>query len=189
MIQVLLSATTIKQIVPEINNEISNTLVDNATRLVQGTLLKDSMTQDFYDDFYTRYTTLSGTTFTAAYAYLKENYLDYILAFGVWEHLIITLSYQLNSAGLRLKTTDHSAMAEATDMNFMRKYIENFIDARRKEMSRYIFDHQSDYPLFYSDKWGDMPAKHNFRIGRVANDNINTFPKTENEYPYWRTTK
>lgn len=186
MITVLLSATTIKQIVPEINNEIDNTIIDNATRLVQGTLLKDTLTQDFYDDFYTKYcaSILSGgTPLSTAYQYLKDNYLDYILAYGVWEHLVITLSYQLNSAGLRLKVTDHSTIAEATDITFMRKYIENFIDAKRKEMSRYIFDNQTNYPLYYSDKWGDMPKKANFRIGRVGGGT------SEPDCPYWRTVR
>lgn len=183
MITIFLSATTIKQYCPDINGEIDNTLIDNVTRLVQSTLLKDTLTQDFYDDLYSKWISPTWSVNTA-YVYLKETYLDWILALGVWKHLTINMSYQLNSAGLRIKLSDHSQAAETSDIDFIRKYIDNFIDARRKEMSRYIYDHQSDYPLYYSDKYGDMPAKNNFAIGRVGGTDL-----YDSDYPYWRTIK
>ena len=165
----ILSASTIKQLIPQINNEIDNVLVDNNTVFVQMTLIRDTMTQDFYQDMYNKWT---GHTMTAAYTTLKEEYIDWILALGVWQNIIITQSYQLNSAGLRLKTTDHSVAAEPQDISFMRQYIQNMIDSKRKDMQRYINDNQGNYPLYFSDKYGDTPKTKNFRIGRVANDEL-----------------
>ena len=177
----LMTAIEVKTFCPSINNEVDNAIISGAILLIQDTELKFSLTQDFYEDVISN----SGTT---ANKYLIDNYCKYIIAYSVWQYLVTTLTYQTNSSGLRIKTSDHSQAAEATDMIYVRNYIQNFIDNVRKEMSRYIFDHQSDYPLYYSDKWGDTPAKNDFRIGRVGGGSI-YMPKTENEYPYWRTTK
>lgn len=159
----LMTATEVKTICPAINNEIDNTLINGAILLMQDTELKFSLTQDFYED-------IIANSATTTNKYLIDNYCKYIIAYSVWQYLVTTLTYQTNSAGLRIKTTDHSQAAEPTDMTFVRNYIQNFIDNVRKEMSRYIFDHQTSYPLYYSDKYGDTPVKNNFRIGRVGND-------------------
>ena len=132
----LLSATTVKQLVPEINRTIDDSLIDNATWFVQETLIKDSLSQLFYEDLLSQWGTDSGHTgMTASYTYLKETFLDYILSWGVWKHLIVTLSLQLSDAGLRIKNSDHSNAAETKDLSFMRDYIDNFIDAKRKARS------------------------------------------------------
>lgn len=160
----MLTASTVRTICPEINVNIATTLIDSATVLVQSTLIKDTLTQDFMDDLYGAFT---GNSMSAAYTTLKANYLDYILAYGVYKHLIISQSYQLNEAGLRLKTSDHSSAAEPQDLAFMRDYIDNFIDSTRKTMIRYIEDHQGDFPLYFTDKYGDVPMKNNFKIAKA----------------------
>lgn len=152
----ILSATTIKTICQDINNTISSVLIDQACILMQQTLLKDTMGQMWYDDFYSQF--IGGTYSTANY-FILENYLQYILAFGVWKHLMISLSLQLNDAGLRIKSSDHSVQAESKDMFFYREYIDSFINNKRKEMFRYITYHQSDYPLYYSTKYWDHPQR------------------------------
>ena len=153
----ILSATTIKQICPDINNTINNTLIDQACILQQQTLLKDTLGQMWFDDLYGQFT---GGTYSTPNAYILENYLQYILAFGVWKHLMISLSFQLNDAGLRTKISDHSSLAENKDMYFYREYIDSFINNKRKEMFRYITYHQSDYPLYYSTKYWDHPQRN-----------------------------
>lgn len=154
--------TEIKQNVPSINSEIDDRLINGAILLIQDTLVRESLTQDFYEDLVLN----SGTT---ANIFLIDNYIKQLIAYGVWQYLAVSLSLPLNSAGLRIKTTDHSQAAEAIDITFYRTYIQNFIDNLRKMLYRYIYDHQLDYPLYFSDKWGDSPVKHNFRLGRVGN--------------------
>jgi len=179
--KLLTTVAEVKSIVPSINNEIDNTIIQGAIILVQNTMVRDSLTQDLYEDVVAN----SGTT---ANKYLIDNYIKFLTAYGVWQFLAVDRTLQLNSSGLRIKLTDHSAAAESVDIAFYRTYIQNFIDNVRKEMSRYIFDHQSSYEKYYSDKWGDTPAKNNFRIGRVGGEGAN-YPKIESEYPYWRTIK
>jgi hypothetical protein len=168
----LLSASTIKQIVPEINNTIDNSLIENACWFVQETLIKDTLSQLFYEDLLNKWGTDSGHTgMTVAYTYLKTNYLDYILSYGVWKHLVITMSLQLNDAGLRVKTSDHSVPAESRDLSFMRDFIDNFIDAKRKTMFRYLTDPplQTDYPYYFNGRFNDQPRKmiYDFNIGKI----------------------
>ena len=172
-ILIFLSATTIKQMIPQINGEIDNDVIDGNTKFVQQTLIKDSLTQQFYDDLYLQW---SGGSLSTAYAFLKENYIDWILALGVWANLILTQSYQLNSAGLRLKTTDHSTAAEAADIGFMRSYVQGLIDAKRVEMQRYIEYNPTGYELYWSDKYGDSPKTNRFRIGKVPTEYNNWYP-------------
>jgi hypothetical protein len=175
----LVSVAEVKTLVPSINNEIDNTLIDNAILLIQNTLVRDSLTQDFLEDIIAN----SGTTDNK---YLIDNYLKNLISYGVWQYLAVSLSLNLNSAGLRIKLTDHSQAAEPTDIKFYRDYIQNFIDVTRKEMSRYIFDNQTKYAKYYSDKWGDMPKKANFQMGRVGG--MGQYEEY-NEFPYWRTVK
>lgn len=152
----ILSATTVKDLIPDINNTINNTLVDQACVLMQQTLLKDTMGQEWYDQLYSQFI---GGTYTTANSYILENYLQYVLAFGIWKHLMISMTLQLNDAGLRIKQSDHSGVAESKDLTFYREYIDNFINNKRKEMFRYIEYHSTDYPLYYSSKYGDNPHK------------------------------
>lgn len=161
----LITATEVKTKVPFINNEIDTTLISNAILLVQNTLIKNSLTQDFYEDILTN----SATT---ANSYLITNYIQDIIAYGVWQYLAVSLSLQLNAAGLRIKLSDHSQAAESVDIEFYRGYIQNFIDGARKEMDRYIEDHQADYPYYWSDKYGDKPRTYNFKIGCVGNSTV-----------------
>ena len=168
----LLSASTVKLMVPEINNTIDLTLITNAIWFVQETLIKDTLSQLFYEDLLAKWGTDSGHTgMTTAYTYLKTEFLDWILAWGVWKHLIITMSLQLNDAGLRIKTSDHSSAAESVDIAFMRDYIDNFIDAKRKVMYRYITDpaKPNDYPYWFTGRFPDYPRAmvYDFTIRKI----------------------
>lgn len=153
----MLTATQIKAICYDINNTIADKLINQACILQQQTLLKDSLGQMWYDDLYGQFT---GGTYSTANAYMMDNYLQYILAFGTWKHLMISLSLQLNDAGLRIKSSDHSVQAESKDMFFYREYIDSFINNKRKEMFRYITRHTTDYPLYYSTIYNDHPQRN-----------------------------
>lgn len=157
----LITATEVKALCPQINNEIDNALINNAILLMEDTLLKDALTLDMWEDILAN----SGTT---ANKYLIDTYLKNMLAYGVWQYLVVTMTYQLNSAGLRIKTTDHSQAAEASDMAFIRNYIQNFIDNTRRLMHEYIEDHPNSYPLYYTYEDGKRPHTNNFKIGRVG---------------------
>jgi len=157
----LVTATEVKALCLSINNEIDDTLVNNAILLIQDTLLKDSLTYDLWNDIFVN----SATT---ANKYLIDNYLKNLIAYGTWQFLVVTLSYQLNSSGLRLKVSDHSQLAESTDIQYYRGYIQVFIDNTRRLMNEYIEDHQADYPLYYVYENGMKPNQNNFKIGRVG---------------------
>ena len=162
----MISASTIRQYVPEININISDQLINSATIMVQDTLLKDTIGQYWFDKMYAAYT---GGTMTTADLYVKNTWLDAIISYGVWKHLIITLSLQLNEAGLRIKVSDHSQAGETKDLAFMRTYIENFIDSKRQEMYRYLRDNNTQYPYYNGYKYGDNPRRNvfDFAIHRI----------------------
>lgn len=161
----LLTATEVKTLCPMININIDDTLIEYTVELTQNTLLIDSIGQEFYEEIFGQ---KSGNTLTTNNQYLWNNFLQHIVALGTWLNLTINLSYQLNEAGLRVKTSDHSTLAEAGDIGFYRTYIQNMIDNKRLALHNYIRFHQY-YPLYYSNKYGDNPQNNifNFKIGKV----------------------
>jgi len=165
----IISVSEVKAIVPSINTNISDTLINEAILMVQNTLLKNSLGQEFCEEILLQ---VSGGTISTANQYLIDNFINRIISFAVWQYIIITLSLQTSEAGLRIKVSDHSTPAESSDIAFMRNYIQNFIDGAREEMYRYISYHPTSYPLYYNDKYGDDPIKHrfNFRISKVQKD-------------------
>lgn len=172
----LITASEVRTICYSVNQEIADDIINNAILLIQDTLLKDSLTYDLWVDIFAN----SGTT---ANQYLINNFLKNIIAYGVWQFLVVTLSYQLNAAGLRLKTSDHSTLAESNDMAYYRGYIQNFIDNTRRLMEEYIEDHPGDYPLYYVYEHGKKPSINNFSMGRVGGGKSNF----SDECQYWKT--
>ena len=101
---------------------------------------------------------------------IVDNYLKWILSYAVWQYLVITLSLQINAAGLRIKASDHSLAAEQKDIQYYREMIQNWIDSSRKDMFRYINLHKNDYPLYFNNIYHDKPQnnQYNWRIGGVG---------------------
>jgi hypothetical protein len=156
----------VKSYCPEINNEISSTLVERAILATEDTILRDSLGQEWADQIITQ---RSGGTYTTENAYIVNNFLKQLISFGVWEYLTTTLTYQLNSSGLRIKQSDHSISTEPKDLGYYKEFIQNYMDRVRKTMKLYINDHKSLYPLYYNNKYHDKPKDnvYDFRIGKV----------------------
>lgn len=162
----IVTPAEVKTLVPEINYEISDTLISNAIKMVEMTVLQESIGQEWTDEIMSQ---KSGGTYTTSNKYIVENFLKNILAYSVWQYLTTTLSLQLNSSGLRIKQSDHSIASESKDIAYYRDFIENYLDRVRKLMKRYIDDHKSDYPLYYNNIYHDKPSKNvfNFKISSV----------------------
>lgn len=172
----IITSSEVKTICPSINANISNTLIDNGIKLVTDTLIKDTIGQEWLEEIELQ---MSGDTpiidgiytsgLTTSNQYIVDNYLKYILSYGVWQYLVVSLSLMLMPDGLRIKTSDHSAAAEAQDISYMRNYIQTFIDNKREAMYRYIKFHSALYPKYYTDFYGDKPIEHrfNFKISKV----------------------
>lgn len=172
----IMTNVEVKTYAPEINQSIQKVLVDSAILFTQDSLIKDSIGQEWYDQILSQLSGGTGYT-TTENQYIIDNYLKHILAYGVWQYLAITLSLQLNDSGLRIKTSDHSQAAESKDIAFIRDFIQNYIDSRRKEMKRYIDNNKTLYPLYYSNIYGDRPSNnvYNFKIGGVPRKNKNGY--------------
>lgn len=162
----IVTATEVKSYCPEINSEISDVLVNRAILAVEDTILRDSCGQAWSDELISQ---KSGGTYSVANKYVIDNFLKQLISFGVWEYLVVTLSLQLNSSGLRIKTSDHSVQSESKDMAFYRDYIQNYMDRTRKTMKRYLDLNKTSYPLYYSNTYHDDPKKniYDFRIGKI----------------------
>lgn len=166
MSEYLMTETEVKTLIPQINSTIDKTLVESTMLFTQDTLIKDTLGQQWYEEIILQ---KSGGTYSAANQTIVDDYIKKILAFGVWQNLLINLSLQTNDAGLRIKISDHSEAASSRDIAFMRDYIQNFIDSKRKEMYRYIKNNKSSYPKYYNDVYGDKPINniYNFKIGGI----------------------
>jgi len=164
--QYLVTSSEVRVFCPEVNGDINDLLINRATLAVEDTILRDTLGQEWSDEIISQ---KSGGTYTAANAYIVNNFLKLLVSLSVWQYLVMTLSLQLNSAGLRIKSSDHSIAAESKDLAFFRDFIENYMDRVRQTMKRYIDDNISLYPLWKNNKYHDKPAQNtwNFRIGKV----------------------
>lgn len=163
----LITAIECRTMCPEINNEIESGIIDNAIKLCQQSVIKPSVGQEWFDQIILQ---KSGGIYSAENKVIVDNYLKWILAYATWQYLVITLSLQMNSAGLRIKSSDHSIAAESKDLQYYREFIQNWIDNTRKTMFRYINDNANSYPLYWNDKYGDKPKnnQYNWQIGSVG---------------------
>lgn len=153
----IMSATTVRQYCPEINVTIADVLINKNIIISQDTTLKNTMGHNWYNHLLL---SVSGNTVSAADQYALDNWLYYILAYDVLKNLVVGLSFQLNEAGLRIKTSDHSTLAESKDIGWYRSYIDNFIDSKREEMYRYIRHKYNDYPYYFNNYAGDSPVRN-----------------------------
>lgn len=163
----IVTASEVKNYVPELNAEINDSLIDNGIKMVENTILMESLGQSLTDEIMSQ---KSGGTYSTANKYLVDNFLKELISYGVWQYISVTLSYQLVSSGLRIKNSDHSVTVESKDLAYYRSFIQNYIDRVRKIMSRYIEDHEADYPLYFANKYGDKPYKniYNFKVGSTS---------------------
>jgi hypothetical protein len=164
--EILITPTIAKSLVPEINNDISDILVTNAIKMTQQSVIKPTLGEEWLNQLLTQ---KSGGTYSTANKYIMDNYIQWILSYATWQYLVVTLSLQLNSSGLRIKQSDHSVQSESKDIAFYRTYIQDFIDTTRKDMKRYIDLHKSDFPLYYNNIYHDKPSENvfNFKVGSV----------------------
>lgn len=162
----LITYAECRTICPEINPEIESTLIDNAIKLCQQSVIKPSIGQELFDEIILQ---KSGGTYSTQNKYLLDNYLKWILSYAVWQYLTITLSLPLNSAGLRVKSSDHSLAAEHTDIQYYREFIQNYIDNTRKSMYRYIKDNETLFPLYFNNKYNEKPKnnQYDWKIGII----------------------
>lgn len=162
----IITVAEVRSNCPSINREIEDGMIDESILLCQRSVMVPTCGQEWWDEIILQ---RSGGTYSAANKVIVDNYLKYILSYAIWQNLVITLSYNLTSGGLRIKTSDHSVQADSTDMMYYRDYTQNWIDNIRKEMYRYIQQNCSLYPLYASNKYGDKPKnnQYNWKIGGV----------------------
>lgn len=178
----IMTAAEVRSIVTELNLEIEDGLINNAIKLTQQSVIKPSIGQEWFDQLLTQ---KSGGTYTIPNKYIVDNYLKYILAYSTWQYLVISLSLQINSAGLRIKVSEHSEAAQTKDIQYYRDFIQNWIDNTRKAMFRYIQDNKNLYPLYYNNKYNEQPKnnQYNWKIGGVGGikSNPSTYIQSYNE--------
>jgi len=158
----MLSATTVRQLCPQIALTVDDSLIYNQMILSQDTTIKNSLGHKWY---YIMINNISGNTVSVVDQYLIDNFLSYILSYDILKQLVVTLSYQMNDAGLRVKTSDHSQLAETRDLSFYRTYIDNFIDSKREEMNRYIRHNAASYPYYFTSV--AHKTVYNFEIRKI----------------------
>lgn len=161
----ILSASTVRTLCPEINATISDEMIYKAMILSQDTTIHTTLGGHWYHHFMDE---ASAHTYSTADQYVLDNYISYILSYDILKQLVIQLSFQLNEAGLRIKVSDHSTLAESKDISFYRTYVENFIDSKREDMNRYVRHHQSDYPYYFNSHDGRNHRNiYDFTIKRI----------------------
>jgi len=165
--QPLMTATQIKTINPFINNDIDDEFIDTTSVNVQNTLLRDTLGWKYYESIYNQVLSGGTTGLTSADQIIWDNYLQYIIGWGVTRDLSIPLMYQQNSDGIRVVKSDHSDSATDAAAQRVVAYWQNLINERRVEMAKYMKDHNLDYPLYWN-YWGNRRFVNQFPIHRAV---------------------
>ena len=104
----MISASTVRQLCPQIAITVDESLIYNQMILSQDTTIKNCIGHRWYRLLLDN---IVNDEVSEVDQYLFDNYLAYILSYDILKQLIITMSYQLNDAGLRIKISDHSQLA------------------------------------------------------------------------------
>ena len=155
----------VRSMCPQINQEIEDGLINDSITLMQEAVIKPTFGYDFYNELILQ---KSGGTYSTANKTLMDSYISWILSFAVWQNLVVSTSYQLNSSGLRLKTSDHSVLAESVDIQYCRSYTQNFIDSTRRSMFDYMEDNKTSYPTYFNNRVGGRNMTYDWKIGSVG---------------------
>lgn len=167
----ILTYAELKSINPFINNDIDNDLLNTMSVNVQNTLLRDTLGYAYYDSIYNQFLSGGTTGFTAADQIIFDNYLQYIITWGVTRDINFPLMYQLNSDGLRVVTSSHSEAATDKAATVNQAYWQNLINERRVEMGKYIRDNSLDYPLYVNK--GRKKFINEFQVHGIKRNNCN----------------
>lgn len=171
----IITAQQVKDTLPEVNDNIPDELIVQHIKIAQQMKIRPILG---YDYLYELQTQVSGNSVTTANQFILDNYLYMILALHVQLRLTINNTYQLENAGLRLKLSDVSNVAETADINLYRTWVQNDIDFLVNEMIKFIDENQSDYPTFITrtdpreNTLNETRRNYNwgFGIGKVEGD-------------------
>lgn len=144
----LITSTQLKSLISEINNAISSDYIDYVIKIEQVKNIRQLLGYSFYNEIQNQ---LSGSTLSTENELIYDDYLKMLLALYCYKRLVISMSFQLENAGLRKKYSDVSEVAETSEMSYVRSMIQDDIDFYKKEMVKYICENQSSYPLYYND--------------------------------------
>ena len=144
----LITTTQLKSLISEINNNISDDYIENVIMIEQKKQIRALLGYSLYNQIQLG---VSGSTLSTADQTLYDDYIKLILAYSVYKRLVVSMSYQLENAGLRKKYSDVSELAEQTEISYVRSMIQDDLDFYKNEMIKYICNNQSLYPLYYND--------------------------------------
>ena len=165
----ILTSTDIKTLIPEIGYEIDNTIITKLIERLQDMKIRPLLrSYSWYQEIMNQ---ASGGTYSAANQIVVNDYLKLILALFVQQKIIITQTYHIERAGLRIKTSDVSTPAEPEDIRFYMQTITDEIDYLKGEFYKYVCENEASYPLYQSDT-DDRLATHNHKR-QIANYGIN----------------
>jgi len=144
----LITATQLKTLISEIDNAISDDYIGYVIKIEQVKQIRSLLGYSYYNQIQEG---VSGSTLSTADQLIYDDYLKMILSLLCYKRLIISMTYQLENAGLRKKYSDVSEVAETGEMSYVRAEIQDDIDFYKNEMIKYISNNQTTYPLYYSD--------------------------------------
>lgn len=165
----IISATDIKTLIPEIGYEIDNTIIDKLIERLQDMKIRPLLkSYSWYEEIMTQ---ISGNTLTTANETIVNDYLKLILALFVQQKIIITQTYHIERAGLRIKTSEVSEVAQPEDIRFYIQTITDEIDYLKGEFFKYVNNNLTDYPLYVQDT--DIRHATNNHKRQLSNYGIN----------------
>jgi hypothetical protein len=141
----LINETEIKQLIPELPNNLDTRLIRNAILFTQEIKLKSIIGYEWLTELYTQHNT--GST-TVENQFILDNYLDMIIALGTYQRIIYSTTYQVEQSGVRVKIVDNSEKASDEAIHLLRTQIQSDFDFLVNEMIRYIEEHITLYPLW-----------------------------------------
>lgn len=156
----IITAADLKSLIPEISAEIDNNIISSLIERLQDMKIRPLLrSYSWYEEIMTQ---VSGNTLTDANEVIVINYLKLILSFFVQQKIIITQTYHIERAGLRIKTSTVSELAPPEDIRYYIQTITDEIDYLKGEFFKYVSEHEAEYPLYQNDT-DDRIATHDHK--------------------------
>ena len=113
---------------------------------------------DFFDELLEQYET---NTLTPENAKFVNDYFLIFLAWYTFYHALVFIQFRAENKAVIINYDNSSTASSQTDFRYMRNEIEMQVKTRKKNISQFLKENSTDYPLFNLNRCDCLPGCKN----------------------------
>lgn len=148
---ILISESYLKQLLPEINNNIDIDLIKSKISLCQKMYISKVIGKALYDSILSTISTSGESGLTTNEHTLVYDYLRPLLALYTHRELLLNIAIQMENAGNREKSTPESVQTAFRNVGMLRENVMEQVKFYLNEIELFVKDNQTSFPLYFNN--------------------------------------